>query len=49
MIELRWLEVITPRTPDRLQFRVMENPLEIGLHPPIYSEWQDIPVVLIKS
>ena len=27
-----------------LQYSVMKNPLEFGLHEPIWSEWQDVPV-----
>ena len=49
MIELRWLAVITPRTKNRLQFRFVKNVLEQGLKESIYSEWKDIPVVLLKS
>ncbi len=31
--------------PPVLQNRQMQNPEEIGLHEPIWSEWQDVPTV----
>ena len=36
MIELRWLGTV-------LQYLRMENPLEIGLQDPIWSDWFDVP------
>ena len=42
MFELRWLERIDRRV---LQFRQMTNIEEVGIQEPIWSEWQDVPVV----
>ena len=48
MIELRYVE----RNPDhvldqplRLQFRTDLNPLEQGMEDPLWSEWEDVPIV----
>lgn len=61
MIELRWVygnrnmiveSVQDGRTFERekvLQYRVITNGEEIGLHEPIYSDWQDVPVVGEKT
>lgn len=51
MIELRWIDVFViedffSRTYRVLQFRRAVNPQsEIELHGPIWSAWQDVPVV----
>lgn len=34
-----------PRLWKVLQMRQITNPLEIGLHEPIWTEWKDIPVI----
>jgi hypothetical protein len=31
-----------------LQYRVMENVQEIGLQPPIWSEWEDVPTEYVE-
>lgn len=56
MIELRWLERVEKaeglgyeRMAIRtvLQFRQMSNIEEIGIQPPIWAEWQDVPIEVI--
>ena len=32
-----------------LQFRTIENPFEIGLQSPIWSEWQEVPTVYSEN
>ena len=53
MFELRWLTeswtsyedgFIAKRSGDKkLQYRIIENPLEAGLQDPIWSDWIDVP------
>ena len=31
--------------PSRLQYRAWTNPLEAGLQPPLWTDWQDVPTV----
>ena len=48
MIELRWLELDRPVGHIRqnvLQYRIMTNIEEIGIQPPIWSDWIDVPTV----
>ena len=45
MIELRWLHKIGSKEPPRLQYRQMENILELGIQEPIWSDWFDIPEI----
>ena len=54
-MELRWLKKRIAINPDELedqqvirlgivlQYRTRTNPLEEGLHPPIWSEWKGVP------
>ncbi len=59
MFELRWYvetwieydENRTPRvktTDPELQYRAAENPQEIGLQEPIWSEWEPVPTYIEK-
>ena len=51
MTELRWVwktefdEYRTLTTTKVLQYRTMQNLMEIGLQEPIWSEWMDVPEV----
>ena len=49
MIELRYF-TYNPPAPwagvRKLQYRVRTNDMEIGIQPPIWGEWQDVPEVL---
>ena len=55
MFELRWVlrEIIVgdwgghevAETRKVLQYRQATNVLEIGVQPPIWSEWEDVPTV----
>lgn len=58
MIELRWLVKREPlgkdwqasyKTSRVLQYRTMENTMEIGIQPPIWSEWRDVEEVEEKQ
>ena len=45
MIQIRWQQE-TYRHPKTLQCRVMENPEEIGIQDPIWSEWANVPTFI---
>lgn len=51
MIEIRWKERAFQVGSDMvhmeriLQYRTLQNPLEMGLHAPIYSDWTDVPYI----
>jgi len=56
MIELRQLEFERMQFDDvgnpigyknltKMQYREMQNPIEIGIQDPIWSEWLDVPTV----
>jgi hypothetical protein len=59
MIELRWFvekEInismngsFTSPINRTLQYRVMENLLELGMQPPIWSEWMDVTTVEVMK
>ena len=45
MIEIRWQKE-TRQHRSTLQYRIMENPQEIGIQDPIWSEWGNVPTVV---
>ena len=49
MIHMRWVKYNFPSgiSVTVLQYRAMTNIEEIGIQPPIWSEWRDIPTVLL--
>lgn len=42
MIEMRWLTQAGTDEKPKLQYRTVKNYLEMGLHPPIWTEWEDV-------
>lgn len=50
MIELRWIIPKTTTTdPKRLQFRHVHQDARIGGAPASFSEWQDVPIVIVPD
>lgn len=61
MIELRWHKELAGEYFDgimkgskvykdkALQYRTMANPAEIGVQEPIWSEWEEVPLVWSKE
>lgn len=42
MIEMRWLTQSGSPEKQKLQYRIVKNYLEMGLHLPIWTEWEDV-------
>lgn len=50
MIELRYVTPDSTTTePPKLQYRTTVNVLEIGLHAHLWSEWTDVPLVVLPA
>lgn len=48
IIQMRWFQNY-PDEKSKLQYRTIKNYLEIGLHPPIWTEWEDVPFVFANK
>ncbi len=59
MIELRWVKLEGPSAEPgkvffdagfaKLQYRKVTNLEEISLQPPIWSDWQDVPIMVLQD